>query len=144
MPALPLLRFDDLPSAHPEGGGGPGDVVLVLCAAWCGTCRGFEVLAAETSARMAGAAPAWAWIDIEDAADALPSLDVETFPTLAVVRGGELRFFGPILPDARVLDRSVRAALEGGGAPALPAAFSTDEGDELLALAVRVAAAWQD
>ena len=49
---------------------------------------------AATAAAAAGHEGAWAWIDIEDAADALPSLDVETFPTLAVIRGGELRFFG--------------------------------------------------
>jgi len=64
---------------------------------------------------------------------------VETFPTLAVIRGGELRFFGPILPDGAILGRSVAAALAGDGRPALPEGFSADEGEEILALAGAVA-----
>lgn len=136
MSSLPpdLLRFADLDlaaSAPP-----PGAVVMVLCAAWCGVCRGFETIVQTTAA--AGETP-WAWIDVEDAADALPSLDVETFPSLAVVRDGELRFFGPILPDGAVLGRSVAAVLAGNGRPALPAGFGAAEGAELLALAAAVA-----
>ncbi|QEL64224.1 thioredoxin-like protein [Oryzomicrobium terrae] len=138
MPASPLIRFEDLPASTGVGGGGAGEVVLVLCAAWCGTCRGFETIAKTVAER--SSCGAWAWIDIEDAADALPSLDVETFPSLAVVRGGELRFYGPILPDATVLDRTVRAALEGGGAPVLPDGHAVEEGEELVGLARRVEA----
>lgn len=135
LPAPPsLLRFQDLDL---EGETESAEaVVLLLCAAWCGVCRGFE---AATATAAVDSAAAWAWIDVEDAADALPSLDVETFPTLAVIRAGELRFFGPILPEAGLLGRSVRAALEGGGRPALPAGFSADEGAEILALAAAVA-----
>ena len=131
-----LLRFADLQWPDAADGAPAAPVVLVLCAAWCGVCRGFE---AATAAAAAGHEGAWAWIDIEDAADALPSLDVETFPTLAVIRGGELRFFGPILPDGAILGRSVAAALAGDGRPALPEGFSADEGEEILALAGVVA-----
>ncbi len=137
-----LLRFADLQwpdavaVAAAAAAAPAAPVVLVLCAAWCGVCRGFE---AATAAAAAGHEGAWAWIDIEDAADALPSLDVETFPTLAVIRGGELRFFGPILPDGAILGRSVAAALAGDGRPALPEGFSADEGEEILALAGVVA-----
>jgi len=131
-----LLRFADLQWSDANDGAPAAPVVLVLCAAWCGVCRGFE---AATAAAAAGHEGAWAWIDIEDAADALPSLDVETFPTLAVIRGGELRFFGPILPDGAILGRSVAAALAGDGRPALPEGFSADEGEEILALAGAVA-----
>jgi len=138
MPAspAPLLRFQDLDLEGSAVSGAPDEVVLLLCAAWCGVCRGFEAVTATAAGEFAGA---WAWIDIEDAADALPSLDVETFPTLAVIRAGELRFFGPILPDGALLGRSVRAALESDGRPALPEAFSTDEASEILALAAAVA-----
>ncbi len=131
-----LLRFADLQWPDAAAAAPAAPVVLVLCAAWCGVCRGFE---AATAAAAAGHEGAWAWIDIEDAADALPSLDVETFPTLAVIRGGELRFFGPILPDGAILGRSVAAALAGDGRPALPQGFSADEGEEILALAGAVA-----
>ena len=137
-----LLRFADLqwPDAAAAAAAPAAPVVLVLCAAWCGVCRGFEAAtAAAAAATAAGHEGAWAWIDIEDAADALPSLDVETFPTLAVVRGSELRFFGPILPDGAILGRSVAAALAGDGRPALPKGFSADEGEEILALAGVVA-----
>ena len=133
---ISLLRFEDLDAAFAPADQAPADVVLLLCAAWCGVCRGFEAVTGEAAKEAAGA---WAWIDIEDAADALPSLDVETFPTLAVIRQGELRFFGPILPDGNLLRRSVQAAMAGTGRPALPDGFSTEEGEELLALAAAVA-----
>lgn len=135
-----LLRFEDLDAAVAPAGQAPADVVLLLCAAWCGVCRGFEAVTGEAAQEAAKeSAGAWAWIDIEDAADALPSLDVETFPTLAVIRQGELRFFGPILPDGNLLRRSVQAAMAGAGRPALPEGFSRAEGEELLALAAAVA-----
>lgn len=132
-----LQRFEDLDLATAPAVP-PGPVVMVLCAAWCGVCRGFEAATAGVGEDFPLPA-SWAWIDVEDAADALPSLDVETFPTLAVFRGKELRFFGPILPEAGLLRRSVRAALEGEGRPALPEGFSPAEGQELLALAGAVA-----
>ena len=71
-------------------------VVLFLCAAWCDTCRAFRAAAA----RIAEAHPdmAFVWLDIEDDAAIVGDVDVENFPTLAIVRGAAVLHFGVSLP----------------------------------------------
>jgi thioredoxin 1 len=103
-------------------------LVACLCAQWCGTCRDyravFDALAAEL-----GAATRFAWVDIEDEADALgDELDVENFPTLLVARGDTVLFFGTLTPHPPTLARLVQSALAGelrpvteGPAAGLPA-----------------------
>jgi hypothetical protein len=91
----------------------PGWLVACLCAGWCRTCDGYlEVM--QESARLH---PGWrfAWVDIEDHADALDDAkgaadDIETFPTLLVALGGQAHFFGPVLPHAGVLARLLAQA----------------------------------
>lgn len=91
----------------------PPLTVACLCAAWCRTCDDYrsaftEVARAHPSAR-------FVWIDIEEHSDVLgEDLDVENFPTVALLRGAELRFFGTLLPHAATLDRMVAAALSDG------------------------------
>ena len=88
--------------------------MICLCAAWCGVCREWtpvfdELAAAHPQVR-------FAWVDIEDEADAMGDVDVETFPTLLVAHGDKARFFGPVQPSAvqvgRLID-SLLAAPEG-------------------------------
>lgn len=45
------------------------------------------------------------WIDIEDEADALGDVDIETFPTLLVTAASEPLFFGPVEPSRAQLER---------------------------------------
>jgi len=46
------------------------------------------------------------WIDVEDEADALGDLDIETFPTLLLAAdGSQVGFFGPLPPQPGVLAR---------------------------------------
>lgn len=70
--------------------------VVCLCAAWCGTCRDYEA----TFASLQAALPShrYRWIDIEDEADVIGDIDVETFPTLLVASQGKVLFAGPVLP----------------------------------------------
>lgn len=74
--------------------------VTCLCADWCGACREFrplfDVLAASLPAHR------WVWVDVEDEADTVGDLDIETFPTLVVGCADTLLFAGPVLP--RVAD----------------------------------------
>jgi thioredoxin reductase (NADPH) len=74
------------------------------------------------------------WIDIEDEAAICDDLDIDDFPTLAVVRDGVPLFFGPSLPVAEVMARLVDelAAREPGDPAAWPA--------EVRVLAASVAA----
>ena len=94
--------------------------VACLCAQWCGVCRDWRA-AFEEQAR-AHPQLAFAWVDIEDEADAMGDVDIETFPTLLVARGHEALFLGPIPPSGAGLARLV-ATLQAqpGSAPGLAA-----------------------
>jgi thioredoxin 1 len=98
--------------------------VVCLCAAWCGTCGAY----AETFAELRAALPGhrYRWVDIEDEADLVGDIDVETFPTLLVAHEGQVLFAGPVLPrlqDAQRLVAVQAKAVAGGpvSAPALAA-----------------------
>lgn len=60
----------------------------------------------------------FAWVDIEDHADALDdpqgqAADIENFPTLLIAQGGQPFFFGTVLPHAALLDRLLDQAARG-------------------------------
>lgn len=78
-----------------------------LCAAWCRTCDAYAPVLAEVAAE---AGVPVRWVDIEDEADLLGDLDVETFPTLLLQDGDAVRFFGPVTPQPDTLRRLLRAA----------------------------------
>jgi thiol-disulfide isomerase/thioredoxin len=70
--------------------------VACLCAQWCGTCRDYTA----TFSQLQAALPQhhYRWIDIEDEAELVGDVDVETFPTLLVTHGARVLFAGPVLP----------------------------------------------
>jgi len=106
--------------------------MVCLCAAWCRTCDDY----AETLRRVAAefAPIALRWIDIEDEAELIGDVDVETFPTVLIGHADTLWFAGPLLPQPEVL-RRLLANLLRVRAPA------TAEVDPAMrALARRVAA----
>jgi thioredoxin 1 len=86
--------------------------VACLCAAWCVACREYGATFAALAAQF-GAEVDFAWIDIEDDADALGDLDIEDFPTLVIADSGGARFFGPVTPQAQTAERLIRGALAG-------------------------------
>lgn len=95
--------------------------VACLCAAWCVACREYGATFAALAAQF-GADADFAWIDVEDDADALGDLDIEDFPTLVIADAGGARFFGPVMPQASSAERLIRSALAGGlSTPAEPA-----------------------
>jgi thiol-disulfide isomerase/thioredoxin len=79
--------------------------VACLCAEWCGVCRQWRP-AFEEQAR-AHPALHFAWVDVEDEAEAMGEIDIETFPSLLVARGDEPLFLGPIPPSGAGLARLV-------------------------------------
>jgi hypothetical protein len=87
--------------------------VACLCAAWCRLCDDYRVVLQAVAAEMAGAEQAlvWHWIDIEDEAELLGDVDVETFPTLVVASRDGVRFAGPLTPHADTLRRLLRATV---------------------------------
>lgn len=103
----------------------PPWLVACLCAGWCRTCDDYRSVMAEA----ARAHPGWrfAWVDIEDHADALDdpdgaAEDIENFPTLLLAHQGVAHFFGPVLPHAGVLARLLAQAAAGQLPPVAPGA----------------------
>ena len=88
----------------------PGEFsVYCLCAEWCGTCRdyrqGFLALASQFPLVR------FVWLDIEDRADDMGDLDIENFPTLLIMRGELVLFFGTMLPHLGHLQRTIEVFL---------------------------------
>jgi thiol-disulfide isomerase/thioredoxin len=99
-------------------------LVACLCAGWCTTCDAYRPVLAGVAAQHPGLR--FAWIDIEDDADALgdDALDIETFPTVMVLRGGMPLFHGTLLPHAGTLQRlldSLRSGATAAGSAVPPA-----------------------
>ncbi len=97
----------------------PVNWVICLCADWCGLCRDYAELFKQMAARYPGSR--FAWLDIEDQADLVGDIEVETFPTLLVADADGTRFLGPLTPHAQTLSRLLDSlALPGPATPHLP------------------------
>jgi hypothetical protein len=97
--------------------------VACLCAAWCRTCDAYAAVfeQALVDLRLQHTGVQAHWIDIEDEAELLGELDIETFPTLVVIDATRVRFAGTLTPQPQTLQRVLRAALEDGAtAPVAP------------------------
>lgn len=81
---------------------------ICLCAQWCVACREYRPVFDELAARHPDVQ--FAWVDIEDEADRLESIDIEDFPTLLIARDGQPVFFGPMRPTGEVLHRALIGA----------------------------------
>ncbi len=90
--------------------------VTCLCAQWCGTCRDYAQVFEQCQAALP--AHRYRWIDIEDESDLVGNLDIETFPTLLVMHGGQVLFAGPVLPRLNDIQRLLQALAEGAGSAA--------------------------
>ncbi|HEX9390814.1 MAG TPA: thioredoxin family protein [Usitatibacteraceae bacterium] len=91
-------------------------LVACLCAEWCGTCRDYRSAAFEQCRRQFAEAR-FEWVDIENESNLVGDLDVENFPTLLVARGGQILFFGTMLPHADHLARLLRTLADAGAPP---------------------------
>lgn len=86
----------------------PRLLVACLCAAWCRVCEDYR----PAISRVAEEFPDHRFVDldIEDHEDLVDGLDIEQFPTFLIATGDEVRFFGPLPPQADALRLTVRAA----------------------------------
>lgn len=93
--------------------------VICLCAEWCGACREWR----EAFTQAAAALPQlrFAWVDVEDEADAMGDVDIETFPTVLIAREGVPLFFGPVLPSGSQLTRLIASLQDTVDAPVVSA-----------------------
>jgi thioredoxin 1 len=90
-----------------------------LCAAWCRTCDSYRPTLQDVAAPFvaSGRLAPPRWIDIEDEADLVDDVDIETFPTLLVYDPLQLYFAGPLTPQADTLRRLLDKALDSTHAP---------------------------
>jgi len=94
----------------------PGDwTVVSLCAEWCRTCLEYRPQLAARAASVPD--ELHLWVDVEDEADALGDLDIETFPTLLVLYRDVPVFFGTVLPQLEQVDRLLQALRQREPAP---------------------------
>lgn len=93
-------------------------LVACLCAEWCGSCRDYRAVFDALARQFAGRARL-IWVDIEDEAEALGTIDIDNFPSLLIADGDAIRFFGAITPQPQTAVRLIERALRGElGAPA--------------------------
>ncbi|PZP35116.1 MAG: thioredoxin [Roseateles depolymerans] len=92
--------------------------IACLCAAWCRTCEAYDEVFRAACAELPQQDLRVHWIDIEDQADLIGDLDIETFPTLLIADDRQVRFAGPLTPQPETLRRMLRAQVEGDGHPA--------------------------
>ena len=87
--------------------------VACLCAGWCHLCDDYRAVLRAVAAEMSPCAAdlQWHWIDIEDEADLIGEIDVETFPTLVIADRTAVRFAGPLMPQPETLRRLLRATV---------------------------------
>ncbi|MBV8603583.1 MAG: thioredoxin family protein [Pelomonas sp.] len=87
--------------------------LVCLCAAWCRLCDDYRPLFERVAAELRATVPQVEarWIDIEDEAELVGELDIETFPTLVIAGPEGVRFAGPLLPREDTLRRLVAHAI---------------------------------
>jgi thioredoxin-like negative regulator of GroEL len=87
--------------------------IVCLCAAWCRLCDDYAPVLEQVTAELttAGTALRRHWIDIEDDAELVDDVDVETFPTIVIIDSRAVRFAGPLEPQPDTLRRLLRATV---------------------------------
>jgi hypothetical protein len=125
------MHADPSPRPNPER---PAAELLVvcLCAGWCRLCEGYRGVLEPVCAELG---LPWRWVDIEDEAELVGDVDIETFPTLLLLdAAGRLRHAGPVTPQPGTLRQLLRHAL----GTSTDAPMSTGIAPELQALASRL------
>ncbi|MES2786709.1 MAG: thioredoxin family protein [Pseudomonadota bacterium] len=109
--------------------------VICLCAQWCGVCREWEAIFQAESALHPELE--FAWVDVEDEADAMGDIDIETFPTLLIALDDKPLFFGPVQPSGSQFSRLLGSLQHS---PAPPGSISPDAAPLISRLDARVLA----
>ncbi len=99
--------------------------VACLCAAWCRTCESYREVFEAACAELPQDGLQVRWIDIEDEAELIGDLDIQTFPTLLIADAAQVRFAGPLTPQPDTLRRVLRAHLTDASPARVEPAYTT-------------------
>nr|WP_315466884.1 thioredoxin family protein [uncultured Undibacterium sp.] len=80
-------------------------LISCLCAAWCDTCQGYRK--GFDNLQTTHPDKCFAWIDIEDHAELIDDLDIESFPTILIQYQHRVLFLGTMLPDVNLVHRLI-------------------------------------
>lgn len=105
--------------------------VIALCAEWCNVCREWRSVFNDIATSRTDMH--FAWVDVEDEADAMGDLDIETFPTVLVGHGDEALFLGPVQPQPAQLARLLSSLKHAQTDEALSRPAVSSEASSLLA-----------
>ena len=85
--------------------------VVCLCAQWCRACIDYQTVFSGIAIALGEHYPEsrFVWLDVEDQAELVGDLDIETFPTLLVGDSDGLKFLGAVTPQPEVLSRLLDA-----------------------------------
>ena len=85
--------------------------VVCLCAQWCRACIDYQTVFSGIATALGEHYPEsrFVWLDVEDQAELVGDLDIETFPTLLVGDSDGLKFLGAVTPQSEVLSRLLDA-----------------------------------
>lgn len=72
--------------------------MLIICAEWCGVCRNFKTIVKDFhDCRVA-------WVNLDDFEELPGHPEIETFPTVIVVKDTAILFIGAIKPKKESLE----------------------------------------
>lgn len=114
---LAVMTSPHIPHVPQEVQATATTLVACLCAAWCRTCDDYRPVFTALQAQHPECR--WVWVDIEDEAELIGELEVETFPTLLIGCGEQLRFIGPVLPQLANAHRLLGSIMKTAPAAAI-------------------------
>ena len=110
MTELPMSVVDGLALNAAGDAVRPVRRVICLCAAWCVVCNQyqpqFEALAAQHPD------VEFRWVDVEDEEESMDDYEVQTFPSLLISEGDEVRFLGPVLPQIALINTLLKRLMQ--------------------------------
>jgi hypothetical protein len=85
--------------------------VLVVCADWCAVCRNFKTIVKDSHDYEV------AWVELDDFEELPDSPEIETFPTVIVVKDTAVLFIGAIKPNKESLEGLISAVTDRAPVP---------------------------
>lgn len=101
-----MMVLPDVAVDEKDAPAGAQQRVICLCAEWCVVCNQYRLQFDALAAQYPNVR--FSWVDVEDEEAAMGDYDVETFPTLLISEGDEVRFLGPVLPQVAVVGQLLK------------------------------------